>query len=157
MKRAATVLSAMAAFAAFSVALTSLTFNPSTGEGFVSRDTVASKIGQKNLDGIYFSYLTETTTTVTCIKNEKRNKLRRTFSSEAQVGGAVAHSLRKNFQGQATGYDLQGFVPGSVAGGGQGTIPRCEDGWKMESGPATTRNERLMVHHPNGAVADLSR
>ena len=127
-----------AALAISTAALAAVTFDPATGTGFVGKGDVQLAFGwnnaaaQANVNGVSFSYATETTYDVTCewdtVAGKSGKVIHHVVAQTKQVNSAsdVQSSARKT--GQWTGYNLNGFGTTTTSGnipvlGGPGNHP----------------------------------
>jgi hypothetical protein len=127
---------AMVAFTASTAAIAAVTFDSTTGVGFVGKGDVQLALGgwnnatlQANAAGVTFDRETVTVTEVswTCTnsRNEKVQERERTTTTETT--GVVSHLARVNKQ--ISGFNLTGFS-------GTNTVSETDDGPKLNSCPA---------------------
>lgn len=97
------------------VALGMITFDPSTGTGFVGKGDVQLVYGwndqqlQANAEAVEFRYQSTETVSWTCYKDGDITKQDQTRTRTQGVNGDVLRELRKNGLGKVTGFNLTGW------------------------------------------------
>lgn len=115
-------IAAAAALAAVSsAAMASVSFDSTTGTGFVGKGDIQTLYGwndatlQKNAAGVTFAYNVEETYRYDCTftivigKDKTPTPQTVTRGKSTSVNGAVAYDSRKNGLGKITGFNLTGF------------------------------------------------
>jgi hypothetical protein len=121
---AATLIAAAASLAAAAPASAAVTFDPSTGSGFVGKGDVQVALGwnnkqlQDNAAGVSFTYETTTVqeTSWTCVNQNNGHVQERSRTTTATVSGVASSVARENSKGKdgaVTGFDLNGYAGGS--------------------------------------------
>lgn len=135
------ILAAAVALAVSSAAVAAVSFNPSTGTGFIGKGDVQLAFGwnnaqlQRNAASVTFTYATTATYNVTCewntYTNGNKNKEVKVVPHKEVEGLSVvsqalfAKDLRTNKNGDVTGFNLLGY---SGSAPGAGTVPTVGDG-----------------------------
>lgn len=117
--------------AALATAYAAITFNPTTGSGFVGKGDIQLALGwnnaqlQSNASGLSFSYIQARSYSIECEwttetggRNSKIIEHAVTHTFGADVNAAVAFQARTQTQGQGqiTGFALTGFQNATVTG-----------------------------------------
>lgn len=158
------ILAAAAALAASTAALAEVSFNPSTGTGFVGKGDVQLAFGwnnatlQRNAGSVTFTYATTATYEVTCewntYTNGNKNHEAKTIPHKEVDGLSIASralaakDLRTNKQGDVTGFNLIGYTSAAPTGG---AVPTVGDAtWCNAHGMGPLENPNTDSH--DGAV-----
>jgi hypothetical protein len=164
-KNAARLILATTAALACGAAFASVSFDPSTGAGFVGKGDVQTAFGwnnatlQKNAGSVTFTYATKATYDVTCewntYTNGNVNHEVKTIHHENTEGLTIAStavfasSTRTNRNGDVTGFNLLGYAGVAPSGGdvpavGDATFCNAHDMGPLEN-PQTDSHDGAYV------------
>lgn len=131
------IVSGISAVILTSSALAAIVFDPATGTGFVGKGDVQTAFGwnnaqlQSNAAGVSFSYDTSTAYDIVCEwdtetggRNSKVIHHAVTLNRSTALNTAVTYEMRRNGQGQVTGFNLLAFEDSTTTGG---SIPDVGD------------------------------
>ena len=101
---------------AFSAAMSAaVSFDPTTGTGFVGKGDVQDAFGwnnaglQANASSVTFTFESDARYAQSCMKDNARQTIYKDFTKSVEVDAVVNVESRKNSQGMVTGFQLLGF------------------------------------------------
>jgi hypothetical protein len=151
MKRTSAVVFALALATA---AYASVTFDPSTGNGFVSKDAVQLAFGwndaqlEANAIGVSFSYDDAVDYDVPCKKDAAKIVLRHRFGRSAGLVATVQSDGRVGPSVQVTGFNLYRFRVPILSGSVE-----CPAGWEADGDPVDVGSSGGGLHVRYGGAA----